>query len=164
MISFKKILVPTDFSANSLQAYEFVQQFTKTENPEVHILHVVESVSGSSGIFDENTIDHDRILGAEEDLERFINKISNSDMNIKRAVKIGKPCEQIIKYANGNHVDIIVIASHGWSNLFHLTTGSVTNNVLRYAEVPVICVKTNTGFVKKEAAVNRSILAENWVG
>jgi len=161
---FKNILVPTDFSANSEQSYEFSLALAKTNSARLHILHIVEPLfydQEYSSYTDKFSFERDRTFEAEEELERFINKYSNAEVEIERVLRTGKPHEEIVNYSKDNGIDLIVISAHGWKNL-HVVTGSVTKMVLRFSEVPVICIKAGIPSVV-ENFTHRNIV-ENWIG
>jgi nucleotide-binding universal stress UspA family protein len=165
MNSFKNVLIPTDFSKNSSLAYEFSLNFIKKSSAALHIIHVIEPLFHSyltGGNDEQVSFDRDRVLEAEEELERFINAYSNSGIEINRIIKTGKAHEEILKYTKSSNIDLIIIATHGWTNLSHLLAGNVTKKILKFSEVPVICVKTNV--YHGSESVPQENLAENWVG
>ncbi len=167
MVSFTNILVPTDFSDNSVQAFEFAHYLAKQSKAKLHVLHVVEPVLHSEdkqNKFSEERFEKSRLLDAEEDLRRFVNKISPQGVLIVEALNPGKPHEQVLSYSRKNHIDLIVISSHGWTGLSHLITGNVANKILRYSEVPTICIKSNALILQKDSPMIRNTFAENWVG
>jgi nucleotide-binding universal stress UspA family protein len=53
----------------------------------------------------------------------------------------GRAASDIIKFANENSTDLIVIATHGLTGLEHMLLGSVTEKVVRMAHCPVFTVK-----------------------
>jgi nucleotide-binding universal stress UspA family protein len=167
MLNFKNILVPTDFSDNSIQALEFALNLAKSNKAALHVLHVIEPILNTEKLWssgNKEEFEKTRELNAEEDLRRFINKISPGGVRIIEALKSGKPHEQVLKYSHKNHIDLIVIASHGWTGLSHMITGNVTNKIFRYSEVPIICVKSGNLIMQKDAIAAREDYAENWVG
>jgi nucleotide-binding universal stress UspA family protein len=161
---FKNILVPTDFSDNSAKAYEFSLCLAKTNAAKLHLLHIVEPLYYNqefSSYIDEFSFDRDRIFEAEEELERFINKYSNAEIEIERSIRAGKAHEEIIKYSRDNGIDLIIISTHGLKNL-QTVTGSVTKKVLSFSRVPVICIKSNIlSIIENYKYAN---IVENWVG
>lgn len=167
MLNFKNILVPTDFSMNSVQALQFGQYFAKQSRAYLHVLHIMSPLmkrytdrAGDEFYRSEQS----KLLDAEEELRRFINKVSFSSVEVVEAIRTGKPFEQIMSYAKDNQIDLIVIASHGWTGLSHLITGSVADKVLRNSDIPTICVKSNIPLLEKDKAAFRNPFAENWVG
>ncbi len=167
MLGIKNILVPTDFSDNSVQAFDFGLFLASQNSATLHLLHVVvPDIMGSFNMNQETSDDnlHSRIMESEEELRRFIAKIPPCDIRIIESLRVGDPVEQIIDYSKNNNVDMITIASHGWSNHSHLPTGSITNKVLSYSEIQVVCFKTNKIQPKLVRPRIRSGWAENWVG
>ncbi len=167
MVHFTNILVPTDFSDNSLQALELAQYIALPNKAALHVLHVIEPTAFNGTLknrFHEEKFEHYKLLGAEEELRRFTKKIQPQELRIFEAIDRGKAYEQILSYSIKNHIDLIVIASHGWTGLSHLITGNVANKVMRFSEVPVICVKTSSLGLQKDNSVHKSTFAENWFG
>ncbi|HVO73213.1 MAG TPA: universal stress protein [Ignavibacteriaceae bacterium] len=162
---FSNVLIPTDFSFNSAKAYEFALNFAKKNSARLHVLHVIEPIIRYNEINDPQdkmNLDRDRIFGAEEELERFINKFYNAGIDIFRIVIAGKPFEEIINYSKKEHVDLIITATHGKTNLHHLVAGNVTKKLLKFSVIPIVCIKTNPA-VHLETTIGEN-LAENWVG
>ena len=60
--------------------------------------------------------------------------------NVKQLVKKGHPAEEILKAAKEEKVDMIIIGSRGKSGA-HLFIGSVSNEVVNNADIPVLIVK-----------------------
>ena len=167
MTNFSNILVPTDFSDNSFQALEFALCLAKSSKAVLHVLHVVEPILNTEKYWSKDNkegFEKTRELNAEEDLRRFINRISLQGVKIIEALKSGKPHEQVLKYSYKNHIDLIVIASHGWTGMSTMITGNVTNKIFRYSEIPTICIKSTNLAVQNGALSARSDFAENWVG
>lgn len=53
----------------------------------------------------------------------------------------GYPAEEILRYADENAVDLILIATHGRSGIKRWTMGNVADKVLRAAKIPVLLVR-----------------------
>lgn len=167
MISLKNILVPTDFSENSFPAFEFAHYLAKQCNAVLHVLHVYEpiiSIKYNDNELLEHKFEKTRYLNAEEELRRFINRISLQGVKIVEAMHAGKPPEQILEYSHSEHIDLVIIASHGWTGLSHLITGNVANKVLRYSQIPTICIKSGKLASIKDIHENSSSYAEYWFG
>ena len=58
-----------------------------------------------------------------------------------RLAQLKKLKDAIIKYADENSVDMIVIATHGHKGLNHFMLGSTAERVVRGASCPVLTVK-----------------------
>lgn len=167
MLKLKNILVPTDFSDNSLAALEFACFIAQNNNLILHILYVIESKRyniKASEVQDKERFLQSKLLAAEEEMRRFISKSSIKNINFLEVLKVGYADEQILKYANESNIDLIIIASHGWTGLSHLITGNVTNKVMRRSEIPIVCIKSNNLIQQKERGHFKSSFAENWFG
>jgi len=55
-------------------------------------------------------------------------------------VKTGKPFTEIMKTAAEEKTSIIVLGSHGRSNIREMLMGSVSENVIRHAKVPLLVI------------------------
>ncbi len=166
-MELKSILVPTDFSENSTQAFKFAAQLAKLNSSILHVLHVVKPISSSKDYFHDFDIERYQqslILGAEEKLRRFIANNSCCGLNVVEKLLVGKPHEQIIQYSKENGLDLIVIGTHGWTSLSTILMGNVCNKVVQFSETPVICMKGNNMILQKEAQNRNTTYAENWVG
>jgi nucleotide-binding universal stress UspA family protein len=53
----------------------------------------------------------------------------------------GIPVTEIIDFAEREHIDLIVMASHGRTGLWRILMGSVAEGVMRKAACPVLIVK-----------------------
>ena len=165
MINIKNILCPIDFSENSYQALDFGFLLASQNKAFLHLLYTIEPVSSlrKYSLIDDRSdcMTEDYV---KQEFKRFIEKFPQGIVEIVQTVTIGKPYEQILQYARDKKMDIIVIASHGWTGLTNLLTGSVTNKVLRLSEIPVLCLKSNTFSGPKGLFKQKNTQVENWVG
>lgn len=60
-------------------------------------------------------------------------------------VEIGHPVEQILDLVTREHMDLIVMGTHGRTGLAHTVLGSVAERVVRLAPCPVLTVKGEQG-------------------
>jgi nucleotide-binding universal stress UspA family protein len=128
MIYLKKILVTTDLSEYSLAGMDYATTFALLYSSEIHLLYVV----------DEH---HTTMEGARTALEGFIGRNINPDIQIVRAVRAGQPAAMIMRYADEEGVDLIVMATHGRAGFRHKVIGSVAEKVVRLTHIPVLAVK-----------------------
>jgi nucleotide-binding universal stress UspA family protein len=166
-MNYGNILVPVDFSSNSVQAFDFAQQLALQNNSTLHIIHIIDPFIdvgySSNSAYRENIISM-RVRNANEELKKFIDEIPHPGVNIIEVLKSGEPYEEILSYCVKQKIDLIIIASHGWTGLYHLPMGNVASKVMKYANIPVVCLKTANAIMKKDSAENKEVMAENWVG
>ena len=77
----------------------------------------------------------------EDRLEKFVARWLPQHAKLIYKVRFGQPYKEIIKYANQEEVNLIVIATHGRTGLNHLMMGSVAEKVMRLSRIPVLSVK-----------------------
>ncbi|MGC4084340.1 MAG: universal stress protein [Vicinamibacterales bacterium] len=56
-------------------------------------------------------------------------------------VRTGAPADEIVNFARGNEIDLIVMGTHGRGLVGHLLMGSVAEKVVRTAPCPVLTVR-----------------------
>jgi len=145
---FRKILFPTDFSDTSKQVIpylKYLQSIGKiTGTEEIVILHVVDTCIRFPALCaaEEYCKTIDKMMVQAEDQARDVAKTLNDD-GIKTSVRIeqGWPLREILRVEIEEDVELIVIGSHGRSNIEEMLLGSVSENVIRKAKCPVLVVK-----------------------
>ncbi len=74
----------------------------------------------------------------------YIEKLARaSGVNIQTKVDIGSPAEAILKSADENQMDAIVMGSKGKTGLSKVLLGSVAEKVVRNSKIPVVIVPTS---------------------
>lgn len=139
------ILVPVDFSPNSLKAAEFALSLVDPEG-EVCLLHVLDSdfierVSEEGFSPAEEVVERLR-ESAEKRLREIAESKGSDKPEIDTMVVVGKPFAEILRVANDLFFEMIVISTRGHhqSNIEDVLFGSTADKVLRAARVPVVCI------------------------
>ncbi len=140
-MTIKRILVPTDFSDPSLKALDYAIDFIGAHKAELLLLHVVEPIRNTRLMPDVSGIlEHHRAEAAEK-LAGLEQRIRRHRHKCRSEVHFGVPYEVIADIAKKSKADLIIIASHGHSGLYHLFLGSVAERVVRIAECPVLTIR-----------------------
>ncbi len=87
---------------------------------------------------------------AERYLTRIAKRLSAIGVKAQTKVLLGNPAEEIVKYADSNNADLIIVASHGRSGVSRWTHnigayGGVADKVIRASHIPVLMVKASAG-------------------
>jgi len=141
---FTKILYPTDFSDVAKKALPYVEQLRHAGAREVIILHVIDSRSLDLLCYDPSdyrTVENNLKELALENSSFIKKHIEKSGLSVKVIIKTGNPASQILKLEKEEHSEVIVIGSHGKSNIAEMIIGSVSEHVVRNASCPVLVVK-----------------------
>jgi universal stress protein A len=144
MKEFKKILVPTDYSALSLTALDYAQSFANMHGSVIYLLHTLDTIpvlAFHAVDLTTETVIFETEKNAKSDLHAFtLSKIGNLP-NLIEVVRKGIAEEEIVKFANDEDIDLIVMATHGRSGLSHALMGSVAERVVQHSRAPVLTVK-----------------------
>lgn len=141
MIAISKILVPVDFSDDSRLALDYGVQMARQFGALLHLLHVVEMpvFAAYSGLSMSDL--HPEIHAEQARIEMAEWAATVSGVAVTTEVVVGHPADAIISYANGQKVELIVIATHGRRGLSRLLMGSTTERVVRTADCPVLTIR-----------------------
>ena len=137
----KQILVPFDFSEQSVEAVEVALQLVDKQS-EVHVAHVcpylntVEPAVIWDAIDDEKRKEH-----TTAEMSKMLAGLGAA--NVQFHVGFGDPGHVIADLAEDIPAGLIVIPSHGRSGFKRLLLGSVAERVVRLAKCPVLVLKAN---------------------
>jgi nucleotide-binding universal stress UspA family protein len=144
---FKKILYPTDFSDVAAKALDYIKQLREAGSQEVVILHVINqrTIDGlmRHAISDSN-IDNWRKKAkevAQESLTEICKELEDVGFMVKSIIKTGFPWREILNLEEKEAPSIIVLGSHGRSNIGEIFLGSVSERVIRRCKRPVMVIK-----------------------
>ena len=139
------ILVPVDFSPNSLQAYDFAKSLVDPEG-DILLLHVIDS-DFVSRLRDEGFDSEEGAVSrlrekATVRFEEILKNVSKPGPQIDSMVVVGKPFTEILRVSIDLDFQMIVLGMRGRQSdvIEHLLFGSTAEKVLRGARIPVICV------------------------
>ncbi|MEQ8713418.1 MAG: universal stress protein [Cyclobacteriaceae bacterium] len=146
----KRILVPIDFSEESMNALHSAHSLAKETGSEVLLVHVIEDPTAQSfntmGIVDYSPMDNVYVVKlmekTKERMDKLVNESEYSDILLKYRIEIGHAYEQISKVIAEHKSSLIVMGSKGASGIVNLLVGSVADKVVRTAACPVITVKS----------------------
>ncbi|MFD1562502.1 universal stress protein [Haloarchaeobius amylolyticus] len=141
------VLVPTDGSDGALAGAKRGIDLAATVDAELHVLSVVDTteLESVSSVFDSDTTADERTAledAAEEAVETVVTTAQERapDLAVTTAVEEGKPFQCIDDYADASEIDVIAMGTKGRAGLKRVVLGSVTENVLRTVDVPVLAV------------------------
>jgi universal stress protein A len=134
------ILVPFDFSESAEAALKWASDLrASTSSPPIEIVHAIDLrplvVADPPAVPTE-----DEIRGLDRMLQATAARL---DIPARTRVIVGpSPIgDAIVDVAREEKVDLIVMGTHGKTGLRRLLLGSVAENVIRYAECPVLVVR-----------------------
>jgi nucleotide-binding universal stress UspA family protein len=144
MEEFRKILVPVDLSEISTRIVSVAEMMARQFDAEVHLLFVARVFEYLTSIYVPHpSIDkfHKEILdGAEKRLAEFRDEHFEGFSKVQWTVRGGDIAEEIIAYAKEQHIDLMILGTHGRKGLDRVVFGSVADRVAKMSPVPVLLV------------------------
>jgi universal stress protein A len=143
-IAIRNILVPTDFSPASRKAFSYALRFAEGLNSEITLLHVLEPETpltlaerpSAAASPEEELVDAQKSL---RDLANSAEAVGVA--GTKSILRTGVATHEIVEAAKELDVDLIVIATHGFTGWKHFAIGSTAERVARAAPCPVLVVR-----------------------
>lgn len=145
---FRHILVPLDSSQRAEQALPVAVQLARASSGTITLLNVVDLVHdyGYSGIgspyLSQDVID-ENLTRAQQYLDRLSQEYHLEQMPLQKLALPGNPAVVILDNVEKQGVDLIVMASHGYTGLKRWLLGSVAEKVARHSLVPVLVLREN---------------------
>lgn len=145
-MNIKRILNATDFSECSNAALDFASRVASDTGARLYIVHVngILDVSVPAIPPTEGGYYYDAPWGHErhEVRERLIKTVPTvGNVAYEHHYLTGLPVAQILKLAEHERIDLIVLGSHGRTGFSRLVMGSVAEGVMRGSTCPVLIVK-----------------------
>jgi len=145
---YKKILVPTDGLLHSLKACQYATKLAKMTGAEIIGIYVIPSRIVS--IFEERRLEgrtaHDIATEYRRDGEAYLRQFqsvcSKEYTEARTILAEGYPPEEILKAAEKENVDLIVIGVRRKSSVERTVTGKTSDEIVRNAKCPVIVINT----------------------
>ena len=134
-----KILVPTDLSSAGDAAFALAVSLARDNRARLLIAHVEEPamVYGGGEMFAA------AVEPATEELRERLKKIVPPDPEVayEHHLVTGEPAEAIVRLAESEQCDLIVMGTHGRKGLSRLLMGSVAEAVVRRSHCPVMTLR-----------------------
>lgn len=149
MPELHKILFATDFSDDSINARPFAEELARRFGAEIIVLHVDQPMApvmvGELGpAFDVGAmtqIVEEQRLAAHRELDKMVTQLRDGQIKARSLLRVGAPFVEIVRAAETEGADLIVLGTHGRSGLAHVLLGSVAERVVQKAGCAVLTVR-----------------------
>jgi universal stress protein A len=132
----KTILFPTDFSHASDAALAHAEALAKQQGARLLIVHVEEpplAYGGGELYYGIPEPSSERILEMLEDVTP-----ADTSVPFTHRLTMGDPAGEVVRLAEEEQADMIVLGTHGRTGLTRLLMGSVAEAIVRHAPCPVL--------------------------
>ncbi len=130
---FSTVLYATDFSKSAEQTLSILRQLPNTDK--IILVHVVDKGETKEEL---DTF----VKGAGEKLKDIQEHLIEAGFNVEYHIHIGDPAHEINKVAEEEDVSLIAMGTQGKGLLEEIRLGSTTENAVRYANRPVLVLRT----------------------
>jgi len=163
---YENILFPTDGSEAADAALDHAVDHARQYGATLHVLFVAQDDFGPSGLVHEehDDVEQSDMVGEHDDIqssgmtteepakvgviaeqgETVVSEVADEvgdDVSVVTAVRTGAPYERILDYADQEGADMVVMGTHGRTGVDRYLLGSVTEKVVRTADIPVLTVR-----------------------
>ncbi len=148
MIVLRRVLAPTDFSDVSVATVVRAGEIAEHFGAELIVAHVIPPVptlpTDPHYNFEVPAYQEALRENAERRLKETIRSHASAAVRSRSLVSHGEPAREIVRIAEEEGVDLIVIATHGLTGWQHIVFGSVAEKVVRTAGCPVLTVRESS--------------------
>jgi nucleotide-binding universal stress UspA family protein len=148
MADTMRITYASDFSPASRAAFSQALRLTKATGGELTILHVLLSPASmfvAGGYVTEETwnlIEADLRSRAGQEMDALVKEAVDAGVRAtSQFVDGGIPAEEIVRAAEHDKTDILVLGTHGRTGVMKVLLGSVASRVVATASCPVLTVR-----------------------
>lgn len=147
---FEKILIATDGSKHSLAAAKLGIELAKLSNARVTSVHVIDIGKMIVPVDETEIAVEVELINAIKNrlyedgrlaLQQVEDLAKDAGVTIEKKVIEGYPADAILKLAEEDSMDIVVIGSIGKTGLEKFLMGSVAEKVAHNSKVPVLIVR-----------------------
>ena len=128
MAKIEHIVVPIDEWSFAESVVSFAQRIAEEFSARVSLLHVIPDIMTMNDAF------RDRVVSEQDQYRRLIKDKAGLDVEIRT----GEPANEIIKFAMLERASLVAMSTHGRDGVGRLSSGSVTEEVLRLSSVPLL--------------------------
>lgn len=152
----RKILIPTDFSENAMNALKYACEFFKYDITEFFIMHAYQDdiYAEDNLVTRQNLAEITKSVSqkSKAQLETLVANIKNFSSNPKHSYTIISSNNILLDEADiivkNENIDLILMGTKGASNNKKLIFGSHTLQVLKYVECPVLVIPENYKYIQ----------------
>jgi nucleotide-binding universal stress UspA family protein len=130
-----RILYCTDFSNNSEQARGYAVSLAAEYSAELALLHVADKAAdvAKAEAF---------VAARSQELDKLVSETERKKLNVRSAVRYGKPYEEIVRYATEVQASLIIMTARGGDAVDRAVFGSTTYRVIQLGPCPVLAIHT----------------------
>jgi len=140
---YKHILLAADFTDHGIDVAAKAKELAEANQARLSIVHVVDNLPITDAAYGpiipfDGDLTEQIIEAAKKRLLKMAKELDIAEEN--QWLEVGSPKFEVVRLADENNVDLIVVGSHGRHG-FALLLGSTANGVLHHAHCDVLAVR-----------------------
>ncbi|TYP74259.1 universal stress protein [Aquimarina intermedia] len=152
----KKIIVPTDFSDNALNALHYAVELFKYERCEFFIMHAyADEVYDNNSVISRELLDDYKasvLQTSENALAALLKKLAEISPNPRHTYKtlsrFGNLVDETNELVDEQNIDVVIMGTRGKTDDRKITFGSHTLQVLKYVKCPVLAIPSGYNYIR----------------
>ena len=149
MMPPKLILAPIDFSDASRAALDVAADMASRFGAELLLVYVVPAIPDlpkDVSIFKEGEYDKSLENKDAQQLKELAATVANKNVKVRTELGTGDDVGmELVRIAENDHVDMIIIATHGMTGWREFAFGTVAEKVVKQADCPVLVLRAKAG-------------------
>lgn len=145
MVLWKKIVCPVDLSEISMAALKVASDVASQCGATLVIVNVVEPIVAPSdftfGPLTTGELEDRLVERSAQALKELSATLKLPEGAVESRVEHGRASAEIIRVAQEEGADLIVIGTHGYTGVAHVLLGSTAERVIRKAPCPVLTIR-----------------------
>lgn len=154
MKKIKRILIATDFSDASKEAFNQAVQLAREMDAILLLAHVIEPIDMAASRLEPFGFLE---LKLQQRLDRMVQSAREEGLLVEAHLLKGDPASEIIKATGELQCDFIVMGTHGRTGVPRLLMGSVMERVLRASPVPIVAVRQPSAAEREKVGTQKAI-------
>lgn len=142
---YERVLIPLDGSEPAEAILPFAERIAGPLDAEVCLLRVVEPVSAITGLGTGGVVGPDALLLRQLEAKQYLAEVARQlearGLRVRTLLGLGVPELEILEVAKAERADLIAMSTHGRRGVRRAVFGSVAEEVLRSAAVPVLLIR-----------------------
>ncbi|HAT2008790.1 TPA: universal stress protein [Legionella pneumophila] len=149
MTLLNNLLIASDFSKHADWALQRAIGLAKLNNAHIHFLHVVTPPLSSIAQSSETELKPNHRSEKKAIEEKILKQLGENNRKLfaNTSVVLGRASDEVVRYADENHCELIIVGAHGTYYINDYVLGTTSGSIIRQSHVPVLLIKKEPDFV-----------------
>ncbi|HAU1193233.1 TPA: universal stress protein [Legionella pneumophila] len=149
MTLLNNLLIASDFSKHANWALQRAIGLAKLNKAHIHFLHVVTPPLSSIAQSSETELKPNHLSEKKAIEEKILKQLgaNNHKLFANTSVVLGRASDEVVRYVDENHCELIVVGAHGTYYINDYVLGTTSGSIIRQSHVPVLLIKKEPDFV-----------------